>query len=124
VRYVVADTETSPGGALTAAKKLVQEDHMFAVVANSVLTFAAANFLTSQGIPVLGSAQDGPEWVTSRNMFSVFGRADTTKVATTVRAPARLLASGWLEASRVSGGVGQWRAGRGWALMSAGMTPG
>ncbi len=84
VNYVVADTGTSPSGALSAAQKLVEQDHVLAVIAVSALTFGASSYLTSQGVPVLGVAEDGPEWITSKNMFSVYGPLDTTKVATTV----------------------------------------
>jgi ABC-type branched-subunit amino acid transport system substrate-binding protein len=83
IKYVVADTATSPSGALTAAQKLVEQDHVFAVIAVSSLAFSAAPYLTSQGVPVLGVAEDGPEWITSKNMFSVFGPLDLTKVAST-----------------------------------------
>jgi ABC-type branched-subunit amino acid transport system substrate-binding protein len=81
IKYVVGDTETS--NALSAAQKLVDEDHVFAVIACSSVTLTASRFLTSEGIPVIGAAEDGPEWITSLNMFSVFGPIDTTKVATT-----------------------------------------
>jgi branched-chain amino acid transport system substrate-binding protein len=83
IKYIVTDTGSSPAGALTAAQKLVLQDHVFAVLALSGLTFAAAPFLTSHGIPVVGSANDSTEWITSRNMFSVFGTEDYTKVAST-----------------------------------------
>ncbi len=83
IKYVVADTQTSPAGALSAAQKLVQQDHVLAVVGVSALTFSAAPFLTAQGVPVVGVPEDGPEWITSKNMFSVYGPLDTTKVATT-----------------------------------------
>jgi ABC-type branched-subunit amino acid transport system substrate-binding protein len=83
IKYVVADTATSPSGALTAAQKLVQQDHVFAVIAVSSLAFSAAPFLTSQGVPVLGVAEDGSEWITSKNMFSTFGYLDPTIVSTT-----------------------------------------
>jgi ABC-type branched-subunit amino acid transport system substrate-binding protein len=83
IKYVVADTTTSPSGALTGAQQLVEQDHAFVVVACSALAFGATPWLTSQGIPVVGIAQDGPEWITSKNMFSVVGPIDTTKVATT-----------------------------------------
>ena len=82
IKYVVADTGTSPTGALSAAQKLVQQDHVFAVVAVSVLAFSAAPFLTAQGIPVVGAAEDGPEWITSKNMFPVYGYTDATIVTT------------------------------------------
>jgi ABC-type branched-subunit amino acid transport system substrate-binding protein len=84
IKYVVADTTTSPTGALQAAQQLVEQDHVFAVLAVSSLTFSAANYLTQQHIPVVGVAEDGPEWITAKNMFSVYGPLDLTKVASTV----------------------------------------
>jgi ABC-type branched-subunit amino acid transport system substrate-binding protein len=83
INYVVADTTTNPASVLPAAQKLVQQNHVFAVVAVSSLTFSAAPFLTSQGIPVVGVAEDGPEWLTSSNMFSAIGYTDTRLVTTT-----------------------------------------
>ncbi len=83
IKYVVADTGTSPSGALTAAQRLVDQDHVFAVFMTSVVGFGAASYLTSKGIPVVGAAVDGPEWITSPNMFSVLGTQDYTKVEST-----------------------------------------
>lgn len=83
VRYVVADAGSSPTGALAAAQKLVDSDHVFAVIAVSGLTFSAAPFLAAHGVPVIGAATDGTEWISKRNMFSVFGTEDYTKVSTT-----------------------------------------
>lgn len=82
IKMVVADTTTSPAGALTAAQKLVDQDHVFAVLASSALTFVAASYLASKGVPVIGTNQDGPEWLTKDNMFSVTGYQDFTKVFT------------------------------------------
>ncbi len=83
LKYVVADTGTSPTGALTAAHQLVEQDHVFAVIMISAVGFSAAPYLTSQGIPVIGSSSDGNEWTTSRNMFSVFGTPNYSSVQTT-----------------------------------------
>jgi ABC-type branched-subunit amino acid transport system substrate-binding protein len=83
IKFVTADTTSAPAGALTAAQKLVEQDHVFAIIAASGLLFAASNYLTTQGIPVVGVAVDGPEWITAKNMFSVFGPLDFTKVTTT-----------------------------------------
>ncbi len=87
INYVVGDTGTSPAGALTAAQKMVEQDHVFAVIGLSALTFSASDYLTSQGIPVVGASFDGPEWLLpkSTNMFSVFGNLDYTKVTTVGR---------------------------------------
>jgi branched-chain amino acid transport system substrate-binding protein len=83
IKYVVADTASSPSGALTGAQKLVEQDHVFAVIAVSGLTFAAANYLSAQHVPVVGAAIDSTEWITSRNMFSVIGAPDFNSVETT-----------------------------------------
>jgi branched-chain amino acid transport system substrate-binding protein len=80
IKYVVADTGSSPAGALAAAQKLVLQNHVYAVLSISSLAFAAAPFLASKGIPVIGIGEDGPEWLTSKNMFSVFGFQDFTHV--------------------------------------------
>jgi branched-chain amino acid transport system substrate-binding protein len=82
INYVVADTTTNPASVLPAAQKLVQQNHVFAVIAVSSLTFSAAPFLTSQGVPVVGVAEDGTEWITSNNMFSAYGYTDPRLVTT------------------------------------------
>ena len=83
IKYVMADTGTSLSGVLTAAKTLVEQDHVLAVIQISVVGFGAASYLASQNIPVIGADVDGPEWLTDRNMFSSFGFQDYTKVQTT-----------------------------------------
>ncbi|ADP82213.1 ABC transporter substrate-binding protein [Pseudofrankia inefficax] len=83
VKYVLADTETSPATALSAAQKLVTQDHVTAVIAQSGLTFAAASYLTAHHVPVIGSSADGPEWETATNMFAVMGALHVSKVSTT-----------------------------------------
>lgn len=77
IKYVVADTQSSPTGVVTAARKLVQQDHVLAVVAISSLTILAAPFFTQQNMPVLGSNEDGTEWLTTKNMFATTGGENT-----------------------------------------------
>ncbi|MGB7050432.1 MAG: ABC transporter substrate-binding protein [Acidimicrobiales bacterium] len=85
IHYILGDTATSPSQALSVAQRFVQQDHVFAVIGLSALTFAAAPYLTSNGIPVVGAAFDSSEWLSpkSYNMFSVIGNQDFTKVYTT-----------------------------------------
>ena len=45
IKYVEADTGSTPTGALTAAQRLVEQDHVFAVLGDSSLFFAAAPYL-------------------------------------------------------------------------------
>jgi branched-chain amino acid transport system substrate-binding protein len=82
LKYVIADSGSSPSQALTAAQKLVDQDHVFAVVLISALGFSAAPFLLAHNIPVVGAAIDSTEWITDRNMFSILGTEDYSKVST------------------------------------------
>jgi branched-chain amino acid transport system substrate-binding protein len=75
IKYIEADSQTSPSGVLTAAKTLVDRDHVLAVLSVSSVLFGAAPYLKSQGIPVIGVAEDGPEWPGDPNMFSTYGFA-------------------------------------------------
>jgi ABC-type branched-subunit amino acid transport system substrate-binding protein len=83
-KFVVGDTTSSPTAALAAAQKMVEQDHVFAVLMISALGFAAAPYLTAQGVPVVGFAEDGPEWTTASNMFSITGALHTNLAATTL----------------------------------------
>ena len=85
IKYVLADTQTSPSVTLSGAQKLVQQDHVFAVIGLSALLFSATDFLTANHVPVVGAAFDSSEWLLpqSTNMFSVIGNTDFTKVYTT-----------------------------------------
>ena len=80
IKYVLADTGTNPATALTAAQKLVTQDHVSVVIAHSAILFAATNYLTAHGVAVIGPGEDGPEWATAKNMFSVYGVTHPTKV--------------------------------------------
>jgi len=82
LKYIVADDATNPGTALTAAQKLVDQDHVSAIIAVSAVLFGGTSFLTAQNVPVVGAAEDGPEWLTAKNMFSTYGAQDETKVST------------------------------------------
>ena len=82
LKYYVGDTATSPSTALSAGQSLVDQHHVFSVVAVSAVAFGAAPFFKSQGTPVTGVAEDGPEWSTDLNMFSVYGIPQTTLVNT------------------------------------------
>jgi branched-chain amino acid transport system substrate-binding protein len=62
IKYILADTNSTPTGALTAVQKLVQQDNVFAIVENSSDFFGAEPYALAQGIPVVGSGIDGPYW--------------------------------------------------------------
>ena len=85
INYVTADTATTTTGALSGAQKLVEQDHVFAVLGVSSLLFSAAPYLLENKVPVIGGAFDASEWLEPKyyNMFSVIGNEDYTKVYTT-----------------------------------------
>jgi branched-chain amino acid transport system substrate-binding protein len=81
--YVAADTASTPTGAETAAQVLVQRDNVFAVVADSGVTFGAEPYLLQQGVPLVGAPLDGPEWDSPKNtnMFASTGTMDLNSVS-------------------------------------------
>lgn len=83
IKYVLGDTQTSVATALSAAQKLVTQDHVLAVVAQSALTFAAAPYLMAHNVPVIGVAEDAGEWGTDKNMFPIAGALHIHAVTTT-----------------------------------------
>jgi branched-chain amino acid transport system substrate-binding protein len=85
ITWVVADSQSSPTGAQTAAKDLVENDHVFAIAENSALFFAAAPYLHAAGIPVTGQSLDGPEWCQqpNTNLFDVEGNCSPQEPAYT-----------------------------------------
>lgn len=70
IKLVAVDTQSNPTQVSTAAQDLVQNDHVFGVIADSAFTLGGAKYLTAQGVPVTGEGIDGPEWGTSTNMFT------------------------------------------------------
>jgi branched-chain amino acid transport system substrate-binding protein len=84
VKVYTVDGATSPTAVLNGAKQLVEQDHVFAVIGLSSLLFSAAPYLASKGVPVIGGDYDGPEWLTTPTMFSVFPYEDFTKVGTSI----------------------------------------
>lgn len=67
IEYVMGDTTSTTTGALTAAQKLVETDHVFAIVENSAFFYGAEAYLLKNNIPVVGSAVDGPIWTDPKN---------------------------------------------------------
>ncbi|MCU4183477.1 ABC transporter substrate-binding protein [Acidiferrimicrobium sp. IK] len=88
IQYVMADTQSTPAGALAAAQKLVEQDHVFAILEVSSDFYGAAQYLFQQHIPVIGGGFDGPEWSTGAlsNLFDVAGSVDYSGVSTTIGA--------------------------------------
>jgi branched-chain amino acid transport system substrate-binding protein len=69
---VTEDDQSTTAGDATAARVLVQQKGVFAVMGYSSFLFASTKYLQQQGVPVTGTAFDGPEWGMEpySNMFS------------------------------------------------------
>jgi branched-chain amino acid transport system substrate-binding protein len=77
ITWVVDDTTSTPAGAETAAKDLVQNKGVFAIAELSSAFYGAAPYLAQAGIPVAGLGLDGPEWSEqpNTNLFSTTGNS-------------------------------------------------
>ncbi len=62
LKLVVEDDQSSVSTDLTAAQDLVANKHAMVVVNYSPYAFGSIRYLNQQGIPVVGSGFDGPEW--------------------------------------------------------------
>jgi branched-chain amino acid transport system substrate-binding protein len=82
---VVQDAGSTAAGALTGAQKLVETDHVFAILSLSTAFYGAEPYLLKNNVPVVGTGIDGPEWTdpTNTNLFSVIPQ-DFNKVYGTV----------------------------------------
>jgi branched-chain amino acid transport system substrate-binding protein len=67
ITYTVADTTSTPTGALTGARKLVQQDNVFAVIGDSASLYGAQAYLLKEGVPTISTGFDGPEWQDKKN---------------------------------------------------------
>ncbi|WP_194829853.1 ABC transporter substrate-binding protein [Nocardia sp. XZ_19_231] len=85
---VTADDQSSPQGALTAAQRLVQQEHVYAVLPVSTYFYGAGQYAGTQAkaTPFLGGAFDGGEqWFNPQyhNLFASMSGTDYNKAATT-----------------------------------------
>ena len=71
----VADDTSTPAGALTAVRTLVQNDKVLAIGDSSIWIYGAAQYLKANNIPVTGWGTDGPQWggPPYTNFFAVEG---------------------------------------------------
>jgi branched-chain amino acid transport system substrate-binding protein len=86
---VKGDDQSTPQGALGGLQKLVQQDHVYAVIAETGLFFGASHWAVTQGAntPIIDGAFDGsPEWANypKTNLFPNFPVVDYKKVYTTL----------------------------------------
>jgi branched-chain amino acid transport system substrate-binding protein len=62
VSLLVKDDESTPLGFQTAAQAMVGSDNVFGLIADSAFVIGGYRTLQKEGIPVVGSGVDGPEW--------------------------------------------------------------
>lgn len=72
LKLVVKDDASSPNGNQSAAQELIQNDHAMIVIEYSSFAFGGIPTLAKAGVPVVGSAFDGPEWASPQypNLFT------------------------------------------------------
>jgi len=86
ITYVMGDDTSSPQGNLAAVNRLIQQEHVTAIIEVSSFFFGGYKAAVTAGVPVFGTGFDGgPEWLdkSNKNLFDVNGVGDYTKVPTT-----------------------------------------
>jgi branched-chain amino acid transport system substrate-binding protein len=83
----VADDTSTPAGALTAVRTLIQNDNVLAIGDSSIWIYGAAQYLKANNIPVTGWGTDGPQWggPPYTNFFAVEGSYNPKAPATTTK---------------------------------------
>jgi branched-chain amino acid transport system substrate-binding protein len=83
LKFVTADDQSTPAGALAAAQKLVLQDKVSIVLSLSNVSVGAVGFLEQKNIPTLGTANGNPAWFDPKNanFFDVQGNKDPNAVA-------------------------------------------
>ena len=78
IKLVSVDEGSSPQTSLSGTQQLVQNDHVFGVLAAGAFFYGAYRWAAQQNVPVVGDGIDGPEWNSSQypNMFAAFGSTD------------------------------------------------
>jgi branched-chain amino acid transport system substrate-binding protein len=70
VKVITADDQQNPAKSLAAVKKLVEEDHVMALVGPaSTVDGAWADYVTKKGIPVVGGDVYEPTYLTNPNFY-------------------------------------------------------
>jgi branched-chain amino acid transport system substrate-binding protein len=84
ITYVMADDASTPAGAATAVRQLIEQDHVTAILDDSSWFFGGYSIAVQAGIPVFGSGFDGgPEWTNPANkdLFDVEGSENYAMVS-------------------------------------------
>ena len=73
VKLTIIDDKGDPATGLAAAQKLVQQDHVIAIVGQTagVTDFAWANYVKAQKVPVIGGSQIDNLWFTNPMFYPV-----------------------------------------------------
>lgn len=101
--FVTADTGSTPAGALSAAQKLVEENHVSIILAITSVSYGAAPWATEHGIPMIGPSNSSPGWDSPKdtNMFDTLGNDDYAAIGPGFGEYAKE------EGATVCGGVGE-----------------
>ena len=83
LKFVAADDQSTPAGALAAAQKLVLQDHVSIVLAITNVSVGAVGLLEQNNIPTLGPANGETDWLDGQHaqFFDVQGSEDPSAVA-------------------------------------------
>lgn len=115
---VTEDDQSSPAQNLSAVQSLVQNAHSFAILGTSSFMFGGYKYLHENGIPVVGSGVDGPEWYQQPNTNMVtFLQAQPAQAYTTL--PQFMKSQGATSVGSIGYGISPSSAGAAVAFIKA-----
>ena len=80
INVTVLDDQSSLGNNLNAAKDLIQNRNVFAVINNSALGFNSYRYIQSQGVPLIGAGFDGTYYGLKGNENIISGIGNSAPV--------------------------------------------
>jgi ABC-type branched-subunit amino acid transport system substrate-binding protein len=73
VRLIVCDDASTGAGNRRCVRKLIDDDKVFALVSNSILSYSGAEYVNSQGVPDIGSQPIDSAYEQYAHLFQIYG---------------------------------------------------
>jgi branched-chain amino acid transport system substrate-binding protein len=73
VRVIVCDDGATGSGNRACARKLIEDDKVFAFAGNSIFNYAAASYVSSKDVPDVGGEPIGNEYDQYQHLYSIYG---------------------------------------------------
>lgn len=73
VRLIVCDDASTGAGNRRCVRKLIDDDKVFALVSNSILSYSGAEYVSSMGVPDIGSQPIDNAYEQYQHLYQIYG---------------------------------------------------